>query len=148
MNTEEISDRFDIQDTVTRLAWGFDHHHWNALRDLLAEDVVVDYTAMFGGDVETVPAAEQVRRWRAVLEPLDGSQHVVSGLLVDQHGDEATVRANVLAWLRRDAAQGAPLWHNGGTWQLTLSRSPTGWRITALTAQATWIDGNLGVLRP
>lgn len=148
MNTLELSDHLEIQDTVHRLAWSFDHSSWDALLDVLADEIVIDYTAMFGGQVETVPSTEQVQRWRAILEPLDGCQHAVSTLLVELRGDEASASANILAWLRRDAAQGAPLWHNGGTWHLGLRRTAAGWRITSLTAQATWIDGNLGVLHP
>ena len=51
-----------------------------------ADTVVVDYTAMSGGDAETLPGPEQVDRWRRELGVLDGTQHVVTGVIADVTG--------------------------------------------------------------
>jgi hypothetical protein len=148
MELHEIQDRLDVQDAVIRFGWYLDREDWSAMVDLLADQVTVDFTAVFGGQVETVAGPEQVRRWRELITAVDASQHVISGVLADIGGDEATATANVLVWLRRDAAPGSSLWHNGGTYEMRLTRTSTGWRITALTARSSWIEGNFAVLTP
>lgn len=145
MRNEELADQFAVQRVVTEFAWFVDRRDWDRLVSVFADTIVVDYTALSGGQAETLTGREQAERWRRELGSLDGTQHVVTGVLADITGDVATATANVLAWLRRDDVPGGRLWHNGGTYEFELRRVDGAWRITRLTARATWIEGNIGV---
>ena len=146
MNLQEISDRFEIQDVVHGLVRGFDRRAWDTVEQLLADTVVIDYTAMLGGEVETRTAAEQTRSYREQLDPLDATMHAATTLLVDLDGDSATASVNVLTWLRREVADGGPMWSNGSVGEFRLARVADRWRIAGITVRPAWVEGNMGVL--
>ncbi|MCW3820807.1 nuclear transport factor 2 family protein [Micromonospora sp. DR5-3] len=122
MRNSDLIDQFAIQRVITEYAWFVDRRDWAALVATFADTVVVDYTAMNGGEPETLSGHEQVDRWQRELGALDSTQHVVTGVIADVRGDTATATANVLAWLRRDNVPGGRLWHNGGTYEFELHR--------------------------
>lgn len=148
MNLQEISDRLEIQDVVHHLVRGFDRRDWDTVERLLADTVVMDYTAMLGGEVDTRTAAEQTRHYRDQLDPLDATMHAATTLLVDVNGDTAVATANVVSWLRREAAHDGPMWANGSVAEIRLTRVAGRWRIAAMTVRPAWAEGNMGVLDP
>ncbi|MFE0649503.1 nuclear transport factor 2 family protein [Streptomyces sp. NPDC059534] len=143
---EQLTARLDVQDTVSRLFWYVDERSWDQLADVFAEEVLMDYTSLFGGTPELVPGPEQAKRWSEQLGHLLSTQHVVTNVLSHIAGDEATCTANVTAHLRGDTAMGSPLWRNGGTYGLTLRHTDGTWRVSGLRAALRWADGNPGVL--
>ncbi|HEV7975462.1 nuclear transport factor 2 family protein [Amycolatopsis sp.] len=146
MNLQEISDRFEIQDVVHHLVRGFDRRDWDTVEQLLADTVVMDYTAMLGGEVETRTAAEQTQHYRDQLDPLDATMHAATTLLVDLDGDSATASVNILSWLRREAAHDGPMWSNGSAGEIRLTRVADRWRIARITVRPAWAEGNMGIL--
>lgn len=148
MDLQEISDRLEIQDVVHQLVRGFDHRDWPTVERRLADTVFLDYTAMLGGEAQTLSAAEQTQFFRDQLDPLDATMHAATTLLVDLDGDDATASVNILTWLRREAAPDGPMWSNGAAGEIRLTRTAGCWRITGITVRPTWADGNRGVLEP
>jgi hypothetical protein len=148
MNLQEISDRLEIQDTVHRLVLGFDRRDWHTIEHLFADTVVLDYTAMLGGEVRTRTAEETTQYYRDQLDPLDATMHAATTLLVELDGDSATASVNILTWLRREAAHDGPMWSNGATGEIQLTRTTDRWRIARITVRPTWAVGNIGVLEP
>jgi len=143
---QELSDRTEIHDVVTQMAWCQDRRDWAGLDNVLAEELDVDYSPGTVGPVTGVPRAHVVDNWREALERVDASQHVLAGVQVTLHGEAAEVRLNELVWLTRASAEGSPLYHFGTAMQLRLGRFPAGWRITSVTVRASWSDGNAAVL--
>lgn len=47
-------------------------------KEVFAETVVVDYTAMFGGEPVEISGEDQARKWERQLGGLDAWQHVTS----------------------------------------------------------------------
>ncbi|HEY0816202.1 MAG TPA: nuclear transport factor 2 family protein [Pseudonocardia sp.] len=148
MNLQEVSDRLEIQDAVHQLVRGFDRRDWHTVEHLLADTVVSDYTAMLGGTPQTTTAADQTTYYREQLDPLDATMHAATTLLIDLDGDRATASVNILTWLRREAAPDGPMWSNGATGDITLTRTADRWRITGITVRPTWAEGNTAVLDP
>lgn len=148
MNLQEISDRLEIQDVVHQLVRGFDRRDWTNVHTLLADEVVSDYTAMLGGTAVTRTATEQVKFYRDHLEHLDATMHAATTLLIDLDGDTATASVNILTWLRREAAADGPMWSNGAAGEIRLERTHSRWRISQVTVQPVWAEGNQGVLDP
>lgn len=148
MDADQLSDRLEVQDLLTRMSWYLDHREWSALEAVFAAEVVVDYTQPFGGEVEHHAPESLVGRWREQVGHLDATQHVASGVLVHLDGDRAEVTANASAVLRLDRAGGPVLWRNGGTTRARMSRTADGWRIAALTLRFAWTDGDPSILQP
>lgn len=136
-----------IREVVTRFAWSFDRSDWTAMRTLLAEHVQVDYSGVSGAEPELVPAPEQIARWQEFVGPLHSWQHMTSMPVIELAADRATAHVNVVAWLRRDDATGPSVASSGGTWTFDLTRdADDAWRISSMTAKASWFDGNQTVV--
>lgn len=73
-------------ETVTRLLHAVDQLDWAQIRRCLADQVVVDYTELFGGEVETLAADELIARWRGLLPGFDATQHLTGPVLLTSDG--------------------------------------------------------------
>jgi hypothetical protein len=113
-------DRFDIVDTTVRMAWHADRREWDALSDVFAPQVRLDYTSLTGGEAATVERGDLIGSWRNALGGLSATQHLVGNHLVTP-----TL---------------------GGHYRFELSRASEGWRITDLTMTADWAAGNQQIM--
>lgn len=54
-----------------------DLHDWTQLAtDVLADQVIIDYTSMFGGEPQRVTPSELAAQWKPLVEGMDATQHV------------------------------------------------------------------------
>ena len=138
---------------LTDLLHAVDDLDWPRVRRALADTVVVDYTSLFGGDVETVAADALVERWQGLLPGFDATQHLTGPVLVrpaegetgDGAGDEARVETHVRGYhyLRGPrAGTEAAVWMVAGHYEATAVRQPDGWRITSLTLRTFYEEGD------
>jgi 3-phenylpropionate/cinnamic acid dioxygenase small subunit len=126
-----------------------DAREWAALEACFAEQVLVDYTSLQGGEPATMPRAELIGGWRPMLERLEATQHLIGNFWVELDGDTARGAANVTATHVATAAQaGDRLWTVGGRYDYGLRRDGEAWRITALTLTVRWATGNPGIMQP
>jgi len=97
---QALTDRADVEDLVHRLGSYLDERRFDDLRGILVENATARTP---GGLAEGRDAmVAQARRNHPVEDQI---QHVISGVLVDLDGDEATVRANLVAtFIRSDPA--------------------------------------------
>lgn len=142
----ELADRKAAEDTVVRLARALDRRDWQELREVFADSVYVDDTSVWGGQAADADAQEVIRNWSGFLGRMEASQHMVSGLLSEVADDRAEVTANVLVAIRRANQLGSPLWFLGGTYEISLGRQETGWRITRYVLKVSWTSGNTYVI--
>ena len=85
----ELSDRWDLQDLVTRYATCIDARDFDGLDRVFTPDARVSYEAS-GGPADDYPA---VRTWLAEMLPIFAStQHLMGNLAVTLDGDTATGR--------------------------------------------------------
>lgn len=142
------TDRELIIDTTTRVAWYADQRRWDNLADLFAEQVVLDYTSLVGGEPATVAPADIVRSWKATLGGLDATQHLISNHLVDVHadGNTAMATAQFVATHLLATSHGGPIWTLGGHYRWTLGQEGGVWRIESMTMTATWASGNQQIM--
>jgi SnoaL-like domain len=158
--TDYLLDRANIHDTVLKLYLYNDRHQWDKLDSIIAPQMVLDYTAMFGGEPRTVTAADLVETWKPVLTKLSSSQHVMSSVLIylpqpgstEEEVDRAKVDANVIVNLVRKGFEGGEWTSNGGIMELEVvrvSKDPAlgnPWRISKIKANPAWSTGNTRVL--
>lgn len=107
-----------------------DDRDWTAVRAGLADEVDTDYTSLFGGSPERVPADELVERWRGLLPGFDGTQHLLGPLVVD--GTE--VACNVRGYHALDGA----VWMVAGRYTLTVVEG----RVAGIVLRVSYEEGD------
>jgi hypothetical protein len=137
-------DRATAIDVTSRMGWFTDRKEWAALADVFAPKVTVDYTSLQGGEPAVVSGPDLVAGWKASLDHLAVTQHLLTNHLVTVVGDTAEVLASFQATHAADPADGRR-WVLGGDYRFELTRTPQGWRISALTMTARWQTGDPAV---
>jgi hypothetical protein len=141
-----VQDSLAVRDAISRYGRCIDDRDWVGLASILADEVKLDFTSLWGGEPEELAGAELVARWRAMSERLDATQHLITGALPEIDGERATVVANVVAVHRRVNPTGDSLWTVGGTYRFELRRTARQWVIQALSLRVAWVDGNQAVI--
>lgn len=142
MTNSQVVDRLLIAETVTAMGWSIDRADWAGLAAVLAPEIALDYSSLYGGAPHRVGRDELIGRMTRFVEALDVVQHLVLGVLSQVHGDTATATANVVAVHRKATHLGHPLWTVAGTYEFGLVRAGQGWQIDALKLTVLWADGN------
>lgn len=138
----DADDRAAILDVTTRLAWLADRRDWDALTDLFAEQVRLDYTSLNGSEPAVLTPDQVVGGWRAGLQGLEATQHLLGNHLVEIDGDSAVATAQFQA----THLLGTTTWTLGGHYRYELLRAERGWRLIALTMTATWSAGDRQIM--
>ncbi|SJL02525.1 uncharacterized protein ARMOST_05856 [Armillaria ostoyae] len=146
-----LLDKANIHDTVTKGVLYIDLLRWDDLeREVFTDDIRVDYTSLFGGEVVNVKSKDQSNRGKACLK---GWRKRYSGLLIDlpQPGSvpppkKVRVYANYLVTLvPKDGNQ--ELVQNGGRYLIEVSRiTPSDggnpWRMSSIKADVIYFTSN------
>jgi hypothetical protein len=157
--TDYLLDRANIHDTVSNHYMTFDRGRWGEWDKVLAPELILDYTSMFGGEPRTVTPSEIAKEWKAFADKLTSHQHIMTTLIIHlpQPGSttekvmKATVEANVIATLTRKGFEGGEQTSNGGILDLELTKISdlafgNPWRISKFKANMSWYSGNTKVL--
>jgi len=128
LTPDQIADRFEIEDLITRYATGVDTKDWDLWESCFTADAHIDYSA-FGG---TTGGVKEVRAWLAeVMTRFAATQHLVTNRDIRLDGDRATARSgfyNPMAIATGDGDKRI-LFFEGGYYCDELVRTPDGWRI-------------------
>jgi SnoaL-like domain len=116
-------------DDIVRFFHAVDDRDWAAVRAGLADEVDTDYTSLFGGEPERVPADALVEQWRGFLPRFDGTQHLLGPIVIT--GDVA--ECNVRGYHRHDGGT----WMVAGRYRLALSWS----RLAGIVLRTAYEEG-------
>jgi len=144
--SQHIQDQLDVIDVCTRMAWYTDRRQWDALAGVFADEVMLDYTSLTGGEPAQVGGDALVGSWRKLLGAMTATQHLLSNHLVSVNGDVAECTAQFQATHLADMAPGEGRWVLGGHYRFGLNRVSGQWRISALTMTVSWSSGNQAIL--
>lgn len=132
---QELSDRVDLSDLITRYATCIDCRDFAGLDEVFTPDAHLDYSASDGATGEW----PEVRTWLSEVLPLfTSTQHLVSNLAVELDGDQATGRCMCLNPMRLDGDGGTQVLFYGLWYSLTFARVDDVWRITSLTQERSF----------
>lgn len=138
---QQLADRFEIEDVLTRYAWAIDSKNFDELDDVFTPDAHVDYTSS-GGEAGAYP---QIKAWLAkVLPHFPAYQHHVTNKQITIDGDKATSRAefyNPMIMAKPDGT--TSIFFVGGEYHDELVRTSQGWRISDRLEKSIWTDGAL-----
>jgi hypothetical protein len=124
---QELSDRAQIEDVLTRYTTALDTKDWALLEQVFSASAVADFSHV-GGPAQPVVSASAIA---AVLEATLGTlttQHVWSNAVIELNGDSAKAVSYVMAqhWRKSDGVE----FVLRGRYLDTLTRDATGWQFT------------------
>jgi len=119
---------------LTSMLHAIDLRDWQTVRDSLGDEVRTDYSSLFGGAPETVPADELVARWRSIVLGCTATQHQSSPVVTTVD----TLTTHVVAYHWLDDAPGGDTWVVHGRYVAKLTEG----KITELTLQTFRQTGN------
>jgi len=135
MTLQEVSDRIEIDDLLTRYATAVDSKDWDLYATCFTSDARIDYTAA-GGIKGTLP---EVRRWlEEVLASFPMTQHLVTNRMVRIDGDAATCSSYLFNPMGVRDGDGVMVFLEGGYYRDRLVRTPDGWRIAERVEEPTF----------
>jgi 3-phenylpropionate/cinnamic acid dioxygenase small subunit len=136
MTLQEISDRIEIDDLLTRYASALDAKDWDLWASCFTADAFIDYNAA-GGIKGSLP---EVRKWLSeVMAGFPMTQHLVTNKTVRVDGDTATCRSYLFNPMGLPGDGGdLVLFFDGGYYRDKLRRTPAGWRIAERIEEPTY----------
>lgn len=142
-NTQNITDRIAIIDAISRFGMYVDWQEWEPLRELMADEVWIDYSSLDGVEPGRVETRILISSWRELISGFESVQHVITNHCVDvQTRTSAVCRAHVRVHHVLPTRNGGSSWTLGGTYTFGLERVGRIWKITRITLQTLWSDGN------
>ena len=141
MTPEEIADRIEIDDLLTRYATAVDTKDWDLYRTVFTDDAVIDYTSAGG----IRGSLGEVVEWLShALKLFPMTQHLITNRHVVLEGDTATGRSYYYNPLGRpDGTGGMQLLFFGGYYNDRFRRTADGWRIAERVEETAWVEGSL-----
>lgn len=157
--TDYLFDRANIHDKVTSMTAFLDRRLFDRLaNEVFAEEMIVDYTALFGGEPLAISGTAQAQSWKEMTDFIDSFQHASTAVLAElpqpsneiDPPNEVDALANVIVNMVRKSAHGDPITSNGGYYSFKLIRTEpknggNPWRISFLKANLAWMAGNTTV---
>ena len=135
MTLQDIADRIEIDDLLTRYATALDAKDWHLFSTCFTPDARIDYSAA-GGITGALP---EVREWLAsVMAAFPMTQHLVTNKAVRLDGDTATCRSCLFNPMGVPEGDGMAVWLEGGYYRDRLVRTADGWRIAERTEEPTY----------
>jgi hypothetical protein len=134
MSLQELIDRSEITELVSRLGVWLDEKRFDEARSILTEDATAKTP---GGSVAGVDqVAEQARRNHVVP-----TQHVITNVVIDLDGDRATIGANLIATFVHGPDPSGPLFQRGERYTFEAVRTADGWRLSRVGSKPIWTIG-------
>ncbi|TFK95346.1 hypothetical protein BDV98DRAFT_608990 [Pterulicium gracile] len=165
-------DYANITDTINRLWFAVDVGDWVTVTALFAEEVVFDYTAVIGGEVQTLKGDARITFFQGFGKNLDKFHHAISALsqraqnllfvpntiVIDlpQPPEDKSQPAEIaarfnsnIAYVQESAKNGSVM-NAGGFYEFKLTYTPDTpsslWNIIFFKAQTSWFKGNSKLL--
>jgi len=139
MDLQELSDRQEITDLITRYTMAVDTRDFGDLAHVFTDDAVLDYSIV-GGPVG--PPAEVVPWVEKGLAGFARSQHLIGQVSITLDGDTARATAymtNPMVGINPDGTE--KLFEVGGYYHHDLVRTPNGWRSRGIVDDVVWTRG-------
>jgi len=141
LSTQEIADRIEIQDLLTRYSKAIDNKDWNLLDTCFTPDAHVDYVSS-GGIAGSYPEA---REWLSkALSVFPVTLHAISNSEIVLKGDKATGRTMVNNPMGFKNPDGSLHVFTVWAWyEDELVRTQAGWRIAKRVEKQMLMEGEL-----
>ncbi|NER80484.1 MAG: hypothetical protein F6K42_13085 [Leptolyngbya sp. SIO1D8] len=129
----QSADEAAIAVIVNSVATFADQGDFLSIEKLYAEEIQVDYTSLWGGEVQTYTPASLMTAWAGVLPGFDQTYHDISNIEVTITGDRAMATADVTA----DHYLDEGYWQVAGQYEYRFVKQADQWLITHMTLNLT-----------
>ena len=102
---------------------------FNVLETLFTDEIVIDYSSLFGGEPHEATPKGVIRRWKESLCGFDATRHTLANIQVDLKGQEATAKADASAVYFLNEH----IWEVSGTYNFGLRFTADGWKVNKLS---------------
>ncbi len=133
-----------IETIVESVAVLADSGNFEALEQLFADEIQVDYTSLAGGEPELKSPQALMTEWAGVLPGFDRTRHDISNIVVSVTGARAVATADVIA----DHYVADLFWQVAGDYRYEFVDTGDGWRITSATFNLQDEKGTRDVFGP
>jgi len=140
LTTQQLSDRFEIQDLVFQYADLIDSKQIERLRDdIFTADVYIDYS-VFGGSVGDLEETLTFLKASLTSELFPHSQHLNANVQVQLQGDTATGRVMCFNPMEMNIGEDKTHTFFLGLWYVDeYRRTDQGWRICRREEVKSWV---------
>ena len=138
LSDEQLRDRIAITDVVNSMGTLADLGQYDRLQQLFTDEVTVDYTSLFPGEVQNISSEQLMTQWQSTLPGFDATQHMITNHQIEVNGDEATA----VAYVRAAHKLGDAMWVVGGYYVDELVRTDEGWKLQAIQYNALYEEGD------
>ncbi|WP_183563466.1 nuclear transport factor 2 family protein [Mucilaginibacter sp. SP1R1] len=128
-----------IIQAITILFKSVDARDWKSVQSVMAENVLLDYTSMVGGEPSVQTPEQITNTWACFLPGFDSTNHQVSEFRVKLHGSQADVDYVGKA----DHFIDDEVWTISGTYHSSLEKQNGTWLVTHLKLNYDKQTGNL-----
>ena len=135
-------DEAAIQTTVESVANLADKGNFESLEKLYADEVQVDYTSAFGGEVELKSPQALMTQWASSLPGFDRTRHQISNIETEVKGNQATSTADVVA----NHYLNEMFWQITGSYEYGLVKEDGEWTIDKMTFIAESEQGDRAII--
>ncbi len=138
----ETADEAAIKTIVESVATLADKGNFESLEKLYAEEVEVDYTSAFGGEVELKSPQALMTQWASSLPGFDRTRHEISNIETVINGNTATATADVVA----DHYLDEMFWQIAGNYEYGLVKEDGQWTVNQMTFIAESEQGSRDII--
>lgn len=131
-----------IQKTVIDIFVGTDERDWQRVKRAFADQVLLDYTSMAGGQPAPLSPDQIVTSWQAVLPGFEKTHHQLGNFECTISGDEATAFCYGTATHYLPQPDGRNVWTVVGTYDFHLIRRDNHWKADRMRFNLKYQDGN------
>lgn len=133
----------EVSDTIINLFVGTDERNWPAVLECFAPRLSFDMSSLTGAQPGDVLAKEVIAGWEKGLAPLAALHHQAGNFRVEVDGDRATAFCYAIAshYLPNPSGRNTRVFV--GSYDFSLARDGSRWRITAFRFNLKYVDGNL-----
>lgn len=122
-----------IRTLVASIPLAVDRAAYDLAEAAFAEEIVIDYTSLWGGEPATMTPAALMEAWRGIVPGFDATWHELGPVQVIVTGDTAAATAFVDGrhWI------GDQLWRPVGTYHWDVALIEDEWRVTRMEFDMT-----------
>jgi ketosteroid isomerase-like protein len=133
------TDREQNQELVATYANSIDAKDYDRLMGCFTADA----TAEYGVHSNLLKGQNEIlAHMKKMLEPLDGTQHLLTNFIINIDGDNAKLTADSLGHHWRHGASGGQSNTGGGKYTVELRRAGGKWQFTKVSTRSLWTEGN------
>lgn len=132
-----------IISVIKSLFGSTDEREWQKVEKCFADNVLLDYTSMAGGQPATLSPGKITEAWKTILPGFDSTKHHISDFDVKQHGDEATATnsGHAVHYLTVNGKQES--WIVDGHYTFGLKKINNEWKVSAMKFTKVDVSGNM-----